>query len=110
MEAKRSKVFCRRIKGRAAWASLKSGVTVWLDGFGAGSDRICRSIRDSCGGLQSCFIDTDVFKKMNDQGEGTHGVDNDFAAQSMDNMGGWIFGRNMLRPVRGPWKDESWKG
>ena len=41
---------------------------------------------------------------------GGHGIDNDFAAQSMDNLGAWILGRNMLGPVRGPWKDESWKG
>ena len=39
-----------------------------------------------------------------------HGIDNDFAAQSMDNLGAWILGRNMFGPVRGPWKDESWKG
>ena len=47
---------------------------------------------------------------MNEQGEGAHGIDNDFAAQSMDNLGAWILGRNMFGPVRGPWKDESWKG
>jgi len=28
----------------------------------------------------------------------------------MDNLGAWILGRNMFGPVRGPWKDESWKG
>ena len=47
---------------------------------------------------------------MNDQGEGSHGIDNDFAAQSMDNLGCWILGRILFGPVRGPWKDESWKG
>ncbi len=47
---------------------------------------------------------------MNDQGEGSHGTDNDFAAQSMDNVGAWILGRNMFGPFRGPWKDKSWKG
>ena len=55
-------------------------------------------------------MDPDVFKKMNDQGEGSHGIDNDFAAQSMDNVGAWILGRNMFGPFRGPWKDKSWKG
>jgi dihydrofolate reductase len=44
------------------------------------------------------------------EGEGTTGVDDDFAARSMDNVGAWILGRNMFGPVRGPWPDESWKG
>jgi dihydrofolate reductase len=44
------------------------------------------------------------------KGEGTTGVDDDFAARSLENVGAWILGRNMFGPVRGPWPDESWKG
>jgi len=44
------------------------------------------------------------------QSGGTTGIDNDFAAQSFENVGAWILGRNMFGPVRGPWKDDSWKG
>ena len=85
--------------------------TVSLDGFGAGPRQDLQNPLGVRGEeLHSWFVDTDVFKKMNDQGEGSHGIDNDFAAQSMDNMGAWILGRNMFGPVRGPWKDESWKG
>ena len=85
--------------------------TVSLDGFGAGSRQDLQNPLGVRGEeLHSWFVDTDVFKKMNDQGEGSHGIDNDFAAQSMDNLGAWILGRNMFGPVRGPWKDESWKG
>jgi dihydrofolate reductase len=25
-------------------------------------------------------------------------------------VGAWVLGRNMFGPVRGPWKDDSWKG
>ena len=85
--------------------------SVSLDGFGAGPRQ---DLQNPLGArweeLHSWFVDTDVFKKMNDQGEGAYGIDNDFAAQSMDNVGAWILGRNMFGPVRGPWKDESWKG
>ncbi len=82
-----------------------------LDGFGAGLRQHLQNPLGVRGEeLHSWFVDTDVFKKMNDQGEGTHGIDNDFAAQSMDNVGAWILGRNMFGPVHGPWKDESWKG
>ena len=85
--------------------------SVSLDGFGAGPRQDLQNPLGVRGeGLHSWFVDTDVFKKMNDQGEGLQGIDNDFAAQSMDNIGAWILGRNMFGPVRGPWKDESWKG
>ena len=85
--------------------------TVSLDGFGAGPRQDLQNPLGVRGEeLHSWFVDTDVFKKMNDQGEGSHGIDNDFAAQSMDNLGAWIMGRNMFGPVRGPWKDDFWKG
>jgi len=41
---------------------------------------------------------------------GTRGIDNDFALESFDSVGAWILGRNMFGPIRGPWKDDSWKG
>ena len=82
-----------------------------LDGFGAGPSQGLQNPLGVRGEeLHSWLIDTDVFKKMQGEGKGMHGVDNDFAAQSMDNVGAWILGRNMFGPVRGPWRDESWKG
>lgn len=85
--------------------------SVSLDGFGAGPRQALKNPLGVRGlELHSWILDTDVFKKMQGEGEGTHGIDNDFAAQSMDNIGAWILGRNMFGPVRGPWKDESWKG
>jgi dihydrofolate reductase len=51
-----------------------------------------------------------MFNKMLGQSGGTHGVDNQFAEQSFENVGAWILGRNMFGPVRGPWPDDSWKG
>jgi dihydrofolate reductase len=85
--------------------------SVSLDGFGAGP----RQDLDNplgVGGfeLHSWFFPTEVFKKMQGQDGGTRGIDNDFAAQSFENVGAWILGRNMFGPVRGPWKDDSWKG
>jgi dihydrofolate reductase len=82
-----------------------------LDGFGAG----VRQDIDHLLGVRGpeifhWFFETNVFKKMHGQGEGPRGVDNDMALQSFDNVGAWILGRNMFGPIRGPWKDESWKG
>jgi len=42
--------------------------------------------------------------------DGTTGLDDDFAARGIANLGAWILGRNMFGPVRGPWPDDTWKG
>jgi dihydrofolate reductase len=55
-------------------------------------------------------METDVFKKMHDQGAGAKGIDNEVAEQSFEHVGAFILGRNMFGPVRGPWDGDSWKG
>ncbi|MGO8787187.1 MAG: dihydrofolate reductase family protein [Terriglobia bacterium] len=85
--------------------------SISLDGFGAGP----RQDADNPLGvrgfeLHRWFQLTEAFKKMHGQSGGTQGIDNDFALQSFENVGAWILGRNMFGPVRGPWKDDSWKG
>ena len=72
--------------------------SVSLDGFGAGPRQDLQNpLRVRGEELHSWFVDPDVFKKMNDQGEGSHGIDNDFAAQSMDNIGRLDFGAEYVR-------------
>lgn len=85
--------------------------SVSLDGFGAGP----RQDRDNPLGirgfeLHTWFRKTSVFRQMHQLPDGSQGLDNDFAAQSFENVGAWILGRNMFGPVRGPWFDDSWKG
>ncbi len=85
--------------------------SISLDGFGAGP----RQDLDNPLGVRGLelhrwFLDTEEFKKIHGQSGGTKGIDNDFALQSFENVGAWILGRNMFGPVRGPWKDDSWKG
>jgi dihydrofolate reductase len=85
--------------------------SVSLDGFGAGpSQDLDNPLGVGGFALHSWFFPTELFKKMQGQDGGTRGIDNDFAAQSFENVGAWILGRNMFGPVRGPWKDDSWKG
>lgn len=85
--------------------------SISLDGFGAGPRQDEQNPLGVRGfELHAWFQSTSAFKKMHGQNGGTHGVDNDFAAKSFDNIGAWILGRNMFGPVRGPWKDDSWKG
>jgi dihydrofolate reductase len=85
--------------------------SVSLDGFGAGPRQDLQNPLGVRGTeLFGWFFHTEVFKKIQGQNGGNRGVDNDMAAQSFENVGAWILGRNMFGPIRGPWKDESWKG
>jgi dihydrofolate reductase len=85
--------------------------SISLDGFGAGPRQ---SLENPLGvqgtELHHWFFPTAIFRKMTGQSGGSTGTDNDMAAQSFDNLGAWVLGRNMFGPVRGPWPDDSWKG
>ena len=86
--------------------------SISLDGYGAGPNQ---SLENPLGvggmALHEWVFPTRTFQRMHGSGDGgTTGVDDDFAARSMANMGAWILGRNMFGPVRGPWPDEHWKG
>ncbi len=85
--------------------------SVSLDGYGAGP----RQDRNHPLGVRGpelvqWLFETEVFKTMYGQSGGATGIDNDMARQSFEHVGAWILGRNMFGPVRGPWKDNSWKG
>jgi len=85
--------------------------TVSLDGYGAGSNQdIDNPLGMGGTALHSWFYPTRTFQKMFGKDEGTTGIDDDFAARGTTNLGAWILGRNMFGPIRGPWKDENWKG
>lgn len=88
-----------------------SAFSVSLDGFGAGPHQDLNNPL-GVGGLElhAWFVKTAAFAAMHNSGNGSQGVDNDFATKSFENIGAWILGRNMFGPIRGPWPDESWKG
>lgn len=85
--------------------------SISIDGFGAGPRQDLQNPLGVRGlELHGWHFRTEVFKKMHGESGGNTGIDNDFAVQSFENVGAWILGRNMFGPVRGPWKDDSWKG
>jgi dihydrofolate reductase len=85
--------------------------SISLDGFGAGPWQDLSNPLGVRGlELHAWVQQTEMFKKMQGQSGGATGIDNDFANRSFENVGAWILGRNMFGPVRGPWKDDSWKG
>lgn len=87
------------------------GFTISLDGYGAGPDQdIDHPLGVGGTDLHQWLIPTRTFQQIHGAGDGTTGVDDDFAARGFKNVGAWILGRNMFGPIRGPWPDMNWKG
>jgi dihydrofolate reductase len=88
-----------------------AGFGLSLDGFGAGIEQ---SLDDPLGKrgpeLFQWFFHTKTFCDMHGKGGGTIDTDDAFGRRAMENFGAFILGRNMFGPIRGPWKDDSWKG
>ena len=84
---------------------------VSLDGYGAGPRQDVKNPLGVGGeGLHQWFVPTRTFQAMIGGKDGTTGLDDDYASRGMENLGAWILGRNMFGPIRGDWRDESWKG
>src|SRR5690242_19553075 len=85
--------------------------SISIDGFGAGPRQSLENPLGERGReLHQWAFATRSFRKMFGQEGGSTGVDERFAAESFENAGAYILGRNMFGPVRGPWPDESWRG
>jgi dihydrofolate reductase len=82
-----------------------------LDGYGAGPNQDLQNPLGHDGmSLHEWFFPTLTFNKMIGKSGGTTGIDNKFASRGFEGIGANIMGRNMFGPIRGPWKDEGWKG
>jgi dihydrofolate reductase len=82
-----------------------------IDGYGAGPDQDLEHPLGVGGvALHDWVFATRTFRKMFGSEGGSTGIDDNFAARGLENIGAWIIGRNMFGPLRGAWPDESWKG
>lgn len=85
--------------------------SISLDGYGAGPRQTRENPLGVGGeGLHGWFVATRTFQNLFGKTGGSTGVDDDFAARGLENIGSWILGRNMFGPIRGAWPDDSWKG
>ncbi|SEC41158.1 Dihydrofolate reductase [Rhizobiales bacterium GAS188] len=85
--------------------------TISVDGYGAGPDQDLDNPLGVGGvALHEWVFPTRTFQQMVGKEGGATGIDDDFAARGMHNIGAWILGRNMFGPVRGAWPDNNWKG
>jgi len=84
---------------------------VSLDGYAAGPRQDLQNPLGVGGtALHQWFFPTRTFRAMHGGGEGTTGLDDDYARRGIENLGAWILGRNMFGPIRGDWPDDAWKG
>ncbi len=84
-----------------------------IEGFGAGLGQDLANPYGVGGRkVHEWYRATRTFQNLDSDGsrEGTTGVDDDFEARSIQNIGAWIMGRNMFGPIRGPWPNDDWKG
>jgi dihydrofolate reductase len=88
-----------------------AGFSVSIDGYGAGPEQSLENPLGKGGEeLHQWFFGTKVFRAMTGQGGGSDGIEQRYAARSMENFGAYILGRNMFGPIRGEWPDEAWRG
>ena len=87
------------------------GFSVSLDGYAAGPGQdLDHPLGVGGTQLHEWVYPTRTFQAMFGSGDGTIGIDDDFAARGFEGIGAWILGRNMFGPPRGPWADDQWKG
>jgi dihydrofolate reductase len=85
--------------------------SISIDGYGAGPNQNLENPLGVGGTrLHEWAVTTRTLQKMFGSDGGSTGVDDDFAARGVANLGAWILGRNMFGPVRGAWPDDNWKG
>jgi len=85
--------------------------SISIDGYGAGPNQDVDNPLGAGGmALHKWVYATKTFQRDHGEGGGEGGVDDDFAARGLSNIGAWILGRNMFGPIRGPWPDNHWKG
>lgn len=88
-----------------------SGISMSLDGFGAGPGQDLNNPLGRRGmELHQWFFGTRTLRQATGQEGGLSGIDESYAARSMEGLGAWIMGRNMFGPVRGDWREPYWDG
>lgn len=85
--------------------------SISIDGYGAGPNQAVDSPLGVGGEeLHNWMVRTATFHQMYGGKGGVEGIDDDFTARGVVNIGAWILGRNMFTLSRGEWPDDGWKG
>jgi len=90
---------------------LRLGITMSLDGYVGGPDQSEENPL-GVGGMElhEWFFPLKEFREMHGEQGGKIDASSAVVQERRANIGATIMGRNMFGPVRGPWRDESWRG
>jgi dihydrofolate reductase len=82
-----------------------------LDGYAAGPDQDIDNPLGRRGlELHEWVFATRFWHRLEGKEGGEEGPDDRYLSEADTGIGATIMGRNMFGPLRGPWKDENWKG
>jgi dihydrofolate reductase len=82
-----------------------------LDGYAAGPDQDIDNPLGRRGlELHEWVFATRFWHRLEGKEGGEEGPDDRYLSEADTGIGATIMGRNMFGPLRGPWKDQAWKG
>jgi len=93
-------------------ARLRLGLTMSLDGYVAGPHQSTDNpLGEGGGGLHDWAFAVRSFRAPHGLRGGETGIDDDVLAESLENVGATVMGRNMFGGGPGPWsEDPPWRG
>ena len=92
-------------------ARLRLSITMSLDGYVAGPDQSVENpLGEGGGALHRWAFAVRTFREVHGMEGGAGGVDDEVVAESLENIGATIMGRNMFGGGAGPWGEEPWNG
>jgi dihydrofolate reductase len=91
-------------------SSLTSQISISLDGYAAGPNQSLENPLGEGGErLHEWAIATDAWREQHGESGGKRSPDSEVIAETVDNVGAYLMGRNMFGGGPGPW-DAAWRG
>jgi len=92
-------------------AKLRLNITMSLDGYVAGPNQSLENpLGEGGGGLHDWAFAARTFREAHGMEGGSAGPDDDVVAESLENIGATVMGRNMFGGGTGAWGADPWNG
>jgi dihydrofolate reductase len=92
-------------------ARLRFSITMSADGYVAGPNQSVENpLGEGGGDLHGWAFAVRTFREAHGMEGGSTGPDDEVAAESLENIGASLMGRNMFGGGEGPWGDDPWNG
>lgn len=90
---------------------VRFSITMSLDGFVSGPNQSEQNPLGMGGmALHEWLFGLEAWRKSHGEGGGVVNPSTPVVEELESGYGAVVMGRNMFGPIRGPWKDESWRG